>query len=250
MKRPSWLRFRLPALTALLLLVLAGCGAREIGLGLMSPDQLYTVGLEAYQGREWERAVRVLDIFVRDALGDPRVPDARMMLGDAHMQQREYATAATHYQRLVTDYPAHPRALEARSLTCESYYRLSPRPALDQEYTQSALLHCESVAQNYPGTTEAEQAAGYVSQLREKLAQKVYDTGMFYFRRRAFDSAAVYFREVVDTYPNTPVAPAALSQLVETYNRIGYVEDAEEARERLLREYPQSDEAQAAQALR
>jgi outer membrane protein assembly factor BamD (BamD/ComL family) len=57
----------------------------------------------------------------------------------------------------------------------------------------------------------------------------------------------VYFEEVVTEYPDTTIAPGALEQLVETYSRLGYVEDAEDARERLLREYPQSPEAQAMQ---
>ena len=142
----------------------------------------------------------------------------------------------------------HPRALEARFQTCEAYYRLSPRPALDQEYTVSAMIHCQSIPEYYPGTEYAEQAQEYVVELRGKLAQKAYETGMFYFRRRAYDSAGVDFEDVVDQYADTPAAPAALGQLVETYTRIGYVEDAEEARERLLEEYPQSPEAQQVRA--
>ncbi|MEX2582063.1 MAG: outer membrane protein assembly factor BamD, partial [Gemmatimonadota bacterium] len=181
-------------------------------------------------------------------LGDPRAPGARMMLAEAPMARREYAIAATHYQRMVIDFPSHPRALEARYRTCDAYHRLSPQPALDQEYTLSALLHCESVAGNFPGTEEAEQAQQRADELRLKLAQKVYDTGLFYFRRGAFDSAVVYFDAVLQQYPDSPLAPAALGQLVDAYTRIGYLEDAEEARERLLTEYPQSEEAQALRA--
>lgn len=248
MKQRSPFRFRAPLLAALFLLMLSGCASRQPNLSLLPPDDLYGMAEEAFEARRFERAINLLEFFVTNHLGDPRAPTARLMLGEAHMARREYATAATHFQRLVIDFPTHPRALEARMQTCEAYYRLSPRPALDQEFTVSALAHCESVAENFPATQEGRLAGTHVNELRHRLAQKSYETGMFYFRRRAYDSAVVYFEEVVSQFPNTTVAPAALEQLVETYNRIGYVEDAEEARERLLREYPESSQAQAVRA--
>lgn len=232
----------------LLLLPLAACGAREVNLATLTPDDLYTTGMEAYEQRDWSEAIRYLEYFVAQNLGDPRAPTARMTLGDIHMTRKEYATAATHYQRMAIDFPSDPRALEARSNICEAYYLLSPDPALDQEYTVSALAHCQSVAENYPNTAEAELAQEHIEELRWTLGKKVYDTGVFYVRRRAYDAAVVYFQEVVRQYPGTEHAPAALEQLVETYERIGYVEDAEEAREQLLRDYPDSPEAKELQA--
>ena len=241
---------KLPSRIALLALLLfsAGCGARQVDLSTLAADDLYSGAMAAYEDRNWGRAIEMLEFFVAQYLGDPRAADARMLLGDIHMDRREYPTAATHYQRFAIDYPGDPRGLSARFNICEAYYRLSPRPALDQEFTVSALAHCQSLAENYVGTPEAEQAVAHIDDLRWKLAKKVYDTGMFYFRRRAYDAAVVYFEDVVEQYPRTDLAPAALSQLAETYDRIGYVEDAAEARERLLREYPESPEALASEA--
>ncbi len=204
--------------------------------------------MAAFEARQYARAVPLLERFAQQHLGDPRVPQARLTLGQAHMARRDYIMAAGEFQRLVADFPTHALAREARFGICEAYFRLSPRPPLDQEYTQAAIAHCESVAGLYPNTAEAEQAQEYVLEARHKLARKAYDNGMFYFRRRAFDAAVVYFTDVVEQYPDTALAPAALLQLVETYTRIGYTEEAEEARERLLREYPESPEARGLRA--
>lgn len=235
-------------LLGLFLVFVAACSTRQENLAELPPDALFDRGAEAFEARNFDRSIDLLEYFVGRHLGDPRAPEARMMLGRAHMEKREYATAAVHFQRLAADYPSHALAAEARFQTCESYYQLSPRPALDQEYTISAMIHCQSIPEYYPGTEHAEQAQEYVVEMRGRLAQKAYETGMFYFRRRAYDSAVVYFEDVVQQYADTEVAPAALGQLVETYTRIGYVEDAEEARERLLEQYPQSPEAQQVRA--
>ncbi len=237
-------RFRRLCLMSLALLAVACSGNRE-NINLMGPDDLYARGMQEFENREFQRSIIYLERFLSTTLGDPRAPDARMLLGDAHMARREYATAATHYQRVVTDFPDHSRNLEARFKICDAYYKLSPPPPLDQEYTISAIAHCQSVADYFPGTEEGDSAAGYVEQMREKLAKKSYDAGMHYFKRRAYDAAVLYFEEVVAQFPDTSLAPSALEQLAETYDRLGYVEDAEEARERLLRDYPESPEAQA-----
>jgi len=246
MKKPiASIRVVLGVFGVLIAFAVGGCAARPQNLTLLSPDDMYGRAVAAMESRDFDEAIGLLDLFVIQYLGDPRAPEARMLLGDAHMEKREYATAAVHFQRLINDYPLHPRVLEARFRTCDAYYLLSPRPPLDQEYTVSALAHCESLAAYYPGTEEANSANVRVAELREKLAAKSFNTAMHYFRRRAYDAAVVYFLQVVDQYPNSSVAPTALEQLAETYSRIGYVEDAEETRQRLLRDYPQSPEAQA-----
>jgi outer membrane protein assembly factor BamD len=239
------IRTRTPALLLAISLLLGACSTRVQNPGTLAPDDLFTLATDAVETRRFDRAITLLEHFVTQHLGDPRAPTARLMLAEAHMSRREYATAATHFQQFVLSFPNNPRGLEARFRICEAYGLLSPRPALDQQYTLSALDHCASVATGFPGTPEATSAAELAAELRLKLAQKAYDTGMQYFRRRAFDAAVVYFQDVVRNYPDTDLAPAALSQLVETYTRMGYVEDAQETRDRLLREYPGSEEAQS-----
>jgi outer membrane protein assembly factor BamD len=245
MKRIRSRSSSLRALLALSLLVMAGCSTRAENLSLVPPDDLFARAEAALESGDIDAAIPLFDYFVIQHIGHPRAPDARMRLAMAHMSKREYATAASHFQRFVNDFPFHERALQARFQTCEAYYQLSPKTPLDQEYTMSAILYCESVTEYYPGTEEARVADGYVRELTNKLAEKGYETGMHYIRRGAFDSAVVYLTDVVTNFPRSEIAPDALARLVEAYTEIGYVEDAEEARERLLREHPQSPQARA-----
>jgi outer membrane protein assembly factor BamD len=226
------------------LLVGSACGPRMMNPALLPADELYERGSAAFEARRFGDAIPLLDGFVTYHLGDPRAPQALFNLAQAHMARREFVSAATQYQRLATDFPTHPLAVEARMGSCDAYVRLSPRPQLDQEYTRAALGHCESVAVGYPGTPQGEAAAAHVAEMRERLAEKIFANGAFYQRRRALDAAVIYFTDVVTRYPETSFAPRALARLVETYGVLGYVEDAEQARTRLVREYPNSPEAQ------
>lgn len=243
---PSMKNSRLTLLASLALLLLLGaCSARRVDPLTLPPDDLYARAMAQYEARDFGDAIPLFQAFVQAHLGDPRAPEAMFLLARSHMERREYLSAATYYQRLVADFPSSPRNLAARFSTCEAYVALSPRPQLDQEYTRAALAHCESIGSFYPGTTEAEAATRLVVDMREKLAEKIYQNGLFYQRRRAYDSAVIYFTDVLEEYPQTSVAPAALGKLIETYETLGYVEDAADARARLRREYPGSEAAQA-----
>lgn len=236
--RLSWIR------GFILALLLAGCAGNKINPTELTADELYEEAIGFYEAGNLGRALPLMESFVQLHFGDPRAPDVRLWLGQAYERREQWITAASHYQRLMEDYPASPHALTARFGICEAYYQLSPPPELDQEYTYSGIAHCESVASSFPDTEEGKKAAAYLDQLRNKLAEKIYEAGEFYVRRRAYDAAAVYFEDVVDNFSQTRFAPMALKALVATYTTMGYVEDAEAQRERLLSEFPESPEAQ------
>jgi outer membrane protein assembly factor BamD len=96
------------------------------------------------------------------------------------------------------------------------------------------------VLTRYPQTSSAAEAAVRIAELNEKFAKKAFDTGEFYFRLKAYDSAIIYFRGLVADYPQTTFASEALLRLVEAYERIGYEEDKQDMCLQLRRYYPES----------
>ncbi|HEX7243029.1 MAG TPA: outer membrane protein assembly factor BamD, partial [Longimicrobiaceae bacterium] len=227
-----------------LALLLGACGGGPSPAQL-APDALYERGMAAYQSGKHGRAVDFLTRFLQASAGDPRALQARVTLARAHMARREYILAAGEYTRLINETPPDSLQRAGRFGLCEAYQRLSPKVQLDQEYTGGAIAYCESLATYYPGTPEGIQAAAWVRDLQAKMAEKSYQAGMFYFKRTAYDAAVIYFQETVSQFPATAAAPAALLRMVESYDRIGYKEEAAEARARLLRDYPESAEAKS-----
>ncbi|HEX5725283.1 MAG TPA: outer membrane protein assembly factor BamD [Longimicrobiaceae bacterium] len=244
MTKPSTFRGPLLALLLLCAAALPGCSIFRSEQPI-SPETMRQRGLAAHQAGEHRRAVTLLAGWTQQAAGDPRLPEALQALGESYLETGEYVSSAASFLRLVTEFPTDPRGQAARFGMCRAYQRLSPKAPLDQDYTHTAIAYCESFASIYPATPEAQQARGWVTELTEKLARKTYDNGMFYFRRQAYDAAVIYFNETLELYPGTRWAPAALLKLVETYDRIGYREEATEARARLRRDYPNSDEARS-----
>lgn len=240
---------RKPPQVILLLLVAAtivgACGPKSAPITELSPEDLWTRGTAAYIEEDWADAIRYFDRFIIVGGSDPRVEQARYNVAQAHFNRGEYVTAASSFARLATDLGRADAAAGARFMACRSYQELSPDPQLDQEYTRAAIDHCQSLLDIFPGSDFQAQAETIVEEMWSKLAAKVYETAEWYRGRRAYDSAILYYEDVVTSYPQTEWAPRALGRLVEVYGVLEWEEEATEVRERLLREYPESAPARA-----
>lgn len=226
--------------SAIALLLFATACAREVPLSEIEPNGVLDLGLQAYRDEEWSDAIRYLDHFVLEHPTHPRIQEARYYLADAYFGREEFVTAAGRFTRLAEDYPNGEWADDARMRVCEAYRELAPEPTLDQTYTQAAIDHCQSLIVYHPDSPHVPAAQEVVRTMENRLARKAFLNGRFYARREAFDSAILYYESVLARWPSSPAAADALAAMIEAYEEIGYDEEADAARERLLRDYPDS----------
>lgn len=228
----------------LLALTVTACASRGPAYENMDQEALFQYGMERLADRDWSDAIAVFERFTVTFPTHARVPEARFRIGEAYVGRGEYVTAAMEFNRLATDFPAGPWADDARFQVCRAYNELSPAPPRDQQYTVTAIEHCRSLVSYYPDSEYVPQAQEMIGELVHKLAEKDFETAEYYFRHRAYHSANIYYESVAATYAETVWAPRALLRLHESYTRLGYEQEAQAARERLLREFPSSPQAQ------
>jgi outer membrane protein assembly factor BamD len=232
---------RLP-IFILLAALTAGCGSVDPYQG-MTAEELYELGLSRYEGEEWEDAIRVLERMLASFGSSDLAHDARLLLAHANYGKGDFLTARSEYTRFLDRHSGSGDAPVAALGMCRSLASLAPEPERDQSYTNDALSVCRNVVVDYAGTPEAEEAAGLANEMRARLAESEYGRADFYFRRQLYDSAIKYYEFLVRLYPETEWAPMALLGLYRSNQAIGYDDLAEEARERLLAQYPDSPEA-------
>lgn len=227
----------------ILLVTGAGCASSGPNLSGMDASALLDRGLERLEAEEWDQAIRALEQFIFQYPTHERYQEARFRLGDAYAGKSDRLIAASEYGRLADDFPNGPWADDARFRVCQMYEQLSPIPARDQEYTVTAIDHCRSLRAFYPDSEYAAPAAEIITALENKLAQKELATGDFYFDAKAWDPAIIVYQHLLEKYPTSSAAPVALLRMYEAYTEIGYTEEAQEVRERLLQQFPDSEAA-------
>jgi outer membrane protein assembly factor BamD len=211
------------------LLFLTACGGSN-RMRYENAEQAFQRGMEDYERGRWDRSAE----FFRGALSfgraTPQAVDAQYYLGWAHYNNREFVLAASEFNRFATMYRNDPRAGEAEFYRAMSYYRQSPGYQLDQTDSQRALQDFQLFATRYPDHEYAPRAEEKILELRDKLAQKQFETARLYERRRMHEAAALMFERVFDRYPDSsPWAERALVAAMENYVR--FAEESVESRQ-------------------
>jgi outer membrane protein assembly factor BamD len=239
------MRTRLFRLSVLLpLAALAACASSSKYQGL-NAEGVYRLAQSEMADEDYSDAAETLDRLLLVYPNFEQAADANFLLASAYYLDEQYITAASEYTRFLDRYPGNPRAPEAALGICRSYAALSPISQRDQTFTDQALAVCRNVVADYSGHEVAAEAAELSNEMRGKLARKTYENGSYYLRRDLFDSAIIYFEDVVANYPETSYAPEALLGIIRAYEAIGYEDEVEQARNRLLSEYPDSDAARS-----
>ena len=242
---------RLSPTSVLVALALSGLGACTRGFQInqfaSSPATLYAAGMREYERKHWDNAVAAfekltLELPARDTL----LPRAHFYLGRAHARRGENLLAAQSFSRLVESFPDDTLADDALVEAGDAYRRLWRKPVLDAQYGQTAMETYRTLLSLYPNSPLRDRATKGIAQLEEMMAAKDYNAGMFYLRRKAYDSAIIYLRDVTRSFPDTPTARKSYLRLVDAYRAINYKEDITEVCGEMRQSYPNDAEVQRA----
>jgi len=172
--------------------------------------------------------------------GQPELAQINYYLAECSFQLGEHAQAATDFRKVADEFPTTEYAPLALLRAGDANLRLWRRPELDPTAGETALAIYQELAGRYPDSDAAGRARLHVLRLQNQFAEKTYKNGMFYLRRKAYDSAIIYFKDVIANYPNAVRAPDALLRLVDSYRAIGYKEELQETCAHLHRFYPKA----------
>jgi outer membrane assembly lipoprotein YfiO len=197
-----------------------------------SPEEINRIwerARSAVRHGKWASVIKDLDrALLEFPPGDPRITQAHMWEGEAQFALGSNLQAAREFRKASDDTPNDPLAPEALLRVGDVYADLWRRPELDPSYGQTALATYQELLNRYPGTTAATRAQQRINDLQERFAYKEYKAALYYMRLKAYDSAILYLKDLVATYPRSSVAPDALLHLVQAYRTLGYKEDVQE----------------------
>ncbi len=211
------------------------------GASVQQVDSIWNRAERSVRAAKWGDAIKQLErALLEFPPGDGRIPKAHFYLGEANFATGSQLTAAREFRKVSDETPNDPLAADALLRTGDVYADLWRRPELDPSYGQTALGTYQELLNRYPDGSPAKRAQTRIVDLQERFAYKEYKAALYYFRLKAYDSAILYLKDLVATYPRTSVAPGALVKLVQAYRTLGYKEDVQETCGYIKRFHPKA----------
>ncbi len=174
----------------------------------------------------------------------PQFDSAQYMAAEAALRNGKELEAAEEFGRIATSRPDSPFADDAQLGLCRAYSAVSPKVSLSQEFTRRAIDECGRLLQFFPTTPLRDEAERLVVEARTKLARKSYEIGKYYQDNRKLPEAAiVYYQKSLAENPPSDFLPDLLLRLYEMYDRVGFETEAQNVLDRLVTDFPDSEEA-------
>lgn len=226
-------------LLVLLIVIFAGCGRYKIKPGISNEDRM-KIAEEMFNDGDYLDARTQFRIVILNSPGGSLSDKAQFYYAECHFKVKEYILAIAEYEKMTRMYANSEYVDDAQFQIGMSYYKLSPKAALDQSYTEKAIEEFQKFLEDYPDSELAPKTNELMKKCREKLAQKNFKNGESYRKRALYRSALVYYDFVLDNYYDTKFSEQSLWEKAECYRQLGETEQAEKFYKLYLEKYPES----------
>jgi len=207
------------------------------------PRTRFDWSLDRFEREKYHDAIRGFrDHLLREPL-HPTADSSRLLLAESYLATDQELLAANEFRQLATSRPNSPLADDAQFGVCRSFWAVSPSLPRDQEFTGKTIEECTRLLEFFPRSPLVGAARDLVAQARQKMAAKELRVGTYYYDRGLYESAIIYFENILQTYPEAEVVPQTLLVLHDSYSEVGFRAEADLVRQRLTELYPDSPQA-------
>ena len=168
-----------------------------------------------------DRAVEIYGKVVANSPFGEYADRSLYKMGDCYRRMMKYEKAIEAYDRIVTDYPESELVGEAKYQLAYTKYEASLDPEYDQESTNDAIKDFKNISKNTSVPSIAEEADKVISELTNRKAGSILKTAKFYDRQKKYESALMYYEDVVSNFSGTEAVEYAEKRVLELKNMIG-----------------------------
>ena len=192
-----------------------------------TPVSLYRAGMIEFDKGKWDNAITALDqVTILLPPRDTLLPRAHFMLGQAYVRDKSFLLASATFKRLFEEFPEDTLADDALLGMADAEARAWRGPERDDQHARLAYEAFSLLPRLFPNSPLVKDAEAGELRMREGLAQTDVNRGNYYTRRHMWDSALIYYRDVLALYPNTKAGRDAMLKMVDIYKRLKYMDDA------------------------
>lgn len=230
----------------LLSLLFLSC-VTEPKVNLNTPEGLFKLG-NFYQKQErYEEAIAQYKALSNKFPYSNLAVDAELRVADCHYKKEEYSEAYAAFKTFKELHPKHPQMDYVTYYAAESLrHELPTTVDRDLSSASQAINYYEEVTALYPQSQYAKDSKEKRFKLIQMLADKELYIADFYFKQEKYLGALTRYELFLQSFPQNSRVPYGLYRAALAAKYINQSDRTTLFIQRLLSEYPQSDEARLA----
>jgi len=221
-------------LVALVLLAVSGCSVRKPPSG----QDFYAQGEAMFEQRNFNNAIENYQKLIDQFPFSPYAEESELKIALAYYELQEYPEAINALSDFQRMHPTNKNLPMASYYLGMAYYDQIHRPDQDQTNTENALQQFQVLERRFPESPFAQLAHDRIEVCREVLARNQLFIGNYYYARANFRATESRLAELMQRFPDTPVAPEALFKLGITLEKEGKKYSAAQAFAAVKRHFP------------
>lgn len=189
----------------LLLALIALLGSCKYEKLLKSKDYRlkYEKALEYYAKEDYTRADGLFEQLKPVLKGSKEADTVFFYSAYCSYYQKDYLLGAHYFSEFKRTFGNSPFAEEAEYLSAYCYYKLSPRPSLDQAYSNQAIASIGLYLSKYPNSSRKQECLSIIEELRNKLVEKSYLSAKLYYNLGDYKAAVIALNNSLEQFPET-----------------------------------------------
>ena len=218
-------------------LLFAQCSNDEEIRDEMPLDRLYELGIKYFDAADYEKSTEYFKALERQHPYSDQTVQAQLIIGFSQYMNASYLLAGESFKEFIIMHPNHknvPYAIYMRGLCF--YYRTSFIER-DQSMAKDAYQLFRELIMRFGNTPYAEDAKLKLQQMADHISADELHTARYYESQFLYHAALARLARVS---PDSIHYPESLYRKMECYKGLGEDTEAEKAKQKLLKEYPDS----------
>ncbi|MCK7536830.1 MAG: outer membrane protein assembly factor BamD [Marinilabiliales bacterium] len=185
-----------------ILAILSSCKYEKL---LKSKDYRlkYEKALQYYAKEDYTRADGLFEQLKPILKGSKEADTVFFYSAYCNYYQKDYLLGAHFFSEFRRTFGNSPFAEEAEFMSAYCYYKLSPRPDLDQAYSGQAISNIGLYLSKYPNSKRKDECIKIIEELRNKLVEKSYMSAKLYYNLGDYKAAVIALNNSIEQYPET-----------------------------------------------
>ncbi|MFA5156641.1 MAG: tetratricopeptide repeat protein [Candidatus Omnitrophota bacterium] len=182
----------------------------KIGEAFMSGEKRKAMGLELPVENP---SIEIFNKVIENSTYGPLAAKAQYKLGLVLKGLARYYEAEEAFSKVISNYPDSEWVDASQFQIASCRQAMSRGPAYDQGASKEAQEKFEEFVRTHPDAFLSEEAEKNIEQLRDKEAEGNYNIAVFYEKQKDYNSARIYYEDLINNNPNSKWAAKAADKL-------------------------------------